>query len=183
MKLLFNHNGLPTEKPYEHDLLITFDNVMKNKFFFSGTYYKPVTAWLEAVRKTLLALGISDFQYTYPPKKTHDASLKIKFLFKEELHLLQFQALAFGDKKGIFSRMISSQTKAIFDVRLKNIESFLSANDISHQIIVEDGYRFKIVTYSRFDDLAIATHFANESFDKGIEKIPSPQTARLLTKF
>ncbi len=181
MKLLLNFNGKPSEKPFKHSLLVSFPS-LNHGISFLGKGYKTVESWTEAVRRQLLAMGISDFQYTYPPKKDPDAPLQINFLFENELNKLQFLGIVFGDRKGLFTRTISSQEKPRSDVRLKNIESFLNANDISHQIMIIDDLSFTIVTYCAFDDLAIATHFANDFFDRGIENIASPHTARLLTK-
>jgi hypothetical protein len=181
MKLLFNYNGKPDQKPYQHSLLVTFPN-MKNGITLHGTKYKTIDDWVNAVRKLLLAMGISDFQCSYPPKKNDKDPFSINFLFKYELDQLQFWAVVFGDKKGSFNRTISSQTSQVSELRLKNVQFFLDANDIRHQIIVKDDFSFKVVTYSRFDYLAVASHFANESFDKGIENIPSPKSPRLLLK-
>ena len=181
MKLLFNYKGKPDQKPYQYSLLVTFPS-MENGVTLHGTKYKTIEGWVNAVRKQLLAMGISDFQGSYPSKKNDKDPLEINFLFKYELDQLQFWAVIFGDKKGLFDRTISSQTSQISAIRLRNVQSFLDANDIRHQIIEKDKFSFKVMTYSRFDYLAVATHFANESFDKGIENIPSPKAARLLIK-
>lgn len=181
MKLLINFNGKPEQKPFNYSFLVTFSNI-ENGISFSGKPYKTVDAWLEAVRRQLLAMGISNFQYSYPPKKSDKDPLEINFLFEKELDRLQFWAIVFTDKKGDFERIISSQTPHESKFRLKNVQSFLTANDIPHQIVKKDNFSFKIVTYSLFDDLAVAAHFANGYLNKGIENISSQKKALILTK-
>lgn len=182
MKLLFNYEGKPEQKPFNHSILVRFPNI-ENGISFLGRPYKTLESWFEAVRRQLLAMGISNFQYSYPPKKNDKDPLEINFLFKKELDQLQFWALICDDQKGVFERIISSETILRSKVRLNNVQSFLYANDIPNQIVVKDGFNFKIVTYSRLDDLAVATNFANGAFNKGLENILSRDRPLLLTKY
>jgi|GEM_PF-5871517 len=179
MKLLFNYNGKPEETTHRHSMIVSFPK-SNSGFKLQGETCKTIPEWLESLRRTLLAIGISDFQYSYPPSQPHSL-FKINFNFKEEIDLLRFIAIAFGDSKGIFSRVIMSQSSAKTDIKLNSVISFVAENEIEHQIIRVGSYDFKIVTYSRYNDLAIATHFTKNSFENSDSKLRIANIARLLT--
>lgn len=181
MKLIFNHEGKPIEKLYPHKTAINFPDFTKGVLLL-GKPYKTLESWLEALRTTLLPLGISDFQYRYPTPTKDATQLKMEFFFRDEVQLLQFSTIALGDIKGTFTRIISSQDVARARQRRHNVENFIGSNDITATIIQTDAFTFKIVTNSRFHDHAIAIHQANGTFDEGVQDALQSGTPRLLAR-
>lgn len=182
MHLLFNHKGKPIEEQYKYGCGVIFPD-FKNGASLLGVAYKTLEDWLDALRKRLLPLGISDIQYKPRAKEKETDPLIIQFYFKKELDMLQFQAFAYGDTKKTHERTITSATASISEQRQRNIAGFAKENDITHTILKIDSCNFKVITNSRFDDLAIASHYANGSFDSGVQKLlPAPDVARVLTR-
>lgn len=171
MKYVFATESNPKPKTYAHSFTVTFPKLTKDYMWsFFGKSYATPDDWVEAVRKTLLSVGITDFQVanTTETKKSPITQCR-SFYFKNEIDMLQFQSLALPDTKRNFEREFHSPTPAQSQTRQRNVSRFIEENEINAAIVRLSPHKFSVTTGCRQDHVALAIQDAKGMFNTDIK--------------
>ena len=140
-------------------------------FSLNNQVCKNRDEWIAEASRLLGALGINDYGYSLQELSGIPA---VTFHFVKQRDQLQFEAIAFADKKKQFIRSISSESLAHSSRKIDLVLQFAAARDIKVDVRHVSDKQISVTTYSSYDDLAIRQRLIQGGFNVGRVDIESP---------